>query len=172
MRTYYNPGNIILSFSEIDSLKRGEIAELIFLAVVPDSLMSIFYIYADNFKTDSLLFLDFKSDTLYGFCNSGGKCELTYLKYSDNIHELQQNYPNPWSDYTEIRFSIMEKVEVFLDIYSVDGVRVMSLLDGTQIMEPGEYIVRIESLDLQSGIYFYNIRAGIFSKSKSMILIK
>jgi len=172
MRTYYNPGNIILSFSEIDSLKRGEIAELIFLAVVPDSLMSIFYIYADNFKTDSLLFLDFKSDTLYGFCNSGGKCELTYLKYSDNIHELQQNYPNPWSDYTEIRFSIMEKVEVFLDIYSADGVRVMSLLDGTQIMEPGEYIVRIESLDLQSGIYFYNIRAGIFSKSKSMILIK
>ena len=172
MITAYYPGVIRLSYRDIHALKRGPIADLNFLAVVPDSILSTFDIFASEFFTDSIMFLDMKPVPLYGFCNSGGKCALTYLKYTDNIHNLKQNFPNPWSNFTEIKFSIMERVPVYLEIYSSTGEKVMTLLDGSVTMAPGEYSVSLPANDLNSGVYFYTIRAGIFSDTKKMMLVK
>lgn len=172
MRTTYFPGGIKLSYSSIDALKRGPIADLKFLAVVPDSIISVFDIIPSEFITDSIQFIDMIPIPLFGYCNSGGRCALTYLKFTNSNHNLDQNFPNPWSDYTDIKFSIMENVPVFLDIYSSTGEKVLSLLDGSESLSPGEYSVRISSGDLSSGIYFYSIRAGIFSETRKMILLR
>jgi hypothetical protein len=172
MKTNYAPGSIKLSYSNVNALKRGAIADLKFLAMVPDSVLSIFEVQADNFQTDSLLFLDLKTFPILGYCKSDGKCSLTYLKFTDNIHSLSQNFPNPWSDYTDIKFSIMEKVPVFIDIYSYTGEKVSTLLEGNEILSPGNYALRLYSGELSPGIYFYTIRAGIFSETKKMILVK
>ncbi|MBX3042680.1 MAG: T9SS type A sorting domain-containing protein [Ignavibacteriae bacterium] len=172
MITGYQHGLIRLSFIGINALKRGEIADLKFLSVVPDSIFSTFDIFPADFSTDSIMFLDLIPVPLFGYCNSGGRCNLTYLKFTDNNHNLDQNFPNPWNDYTDIRFSIMERVPVYLEIYNTTGERVMTLLDGTQVMSPGEYSVRLPSDGLNSGVYFYTIRAGIFAETKKMILVK
>jgi len=39
-------------------------------------------------------------------------------------------------------------------------------------MPAGKHSVRFDAKDLNSGLYFYQIKAGDFSQSKKMILIR
>lgn len=172
MKTQYQAGNIRLIFSDIDSLKRGEVAHLKFLTTVPDSSISEFYITTDKFDSDSILFLNILPTDLFGSCITDGNCGLTILKFNDIQTNIFQNNPNPWRDRTEIKFSIKERVPVFIDLYDQSGKKVLTLLDGNLTLSPGEYSVYLNSLNLNSGLYFYTIQAGIFYDTKKMMLIK
>ncbi len=165
-------GKVVFSYRSVDGLLKGKIAEMKFLAVVPDSTFWHFDIIADNFNSDSLLFLDLKSFPVFGFCKSDGKCSLSYLIYKDGEQNLGQNFPNPWSDFTEIHFSILEKVPVTLDLYDINGNKTASLIEESLVFEPGSYKIIINSNELKSGVYYYVINAGVFRDFKKMILVK
>ncbi len=85
-------------------------------------------------------------------------------------YSLGQNYPNPFNPTTVIPYSIRDRVRVRLDVYNVLGQRVARLVDG--VMDPGQYKSTLNVRDLASGIYFYQIKAGTFSKTRKMVILK
>jgi hypothetical protein len=83
---------------------------------------------------------------------------------------LDQNYPNPFNPTTKIKFSIPELSFVTLKVFDVVGNEIETLVN--QEEPAGSYEVQFSAIDLPSGIYFYQLRAGNFVETKKMILIK
>ena len=88
---------------------------------------------------------------------------------------LSQNYPNPFNPTTKIKFGIPSSKDnktrhVELTIFDLTGKQVDQLLN--EDMNPGSYEVEFNGKHLSSGIYFYRLKAGSFTKSVKMVLLK
>ena len=84
--------------------------------------------------------------------------------------ELLQNYPNPFNASTRIEFMIPEADFVQIKLYDASGRMIKFLVN--KKMSAGKHIAHFNGSDLTSGIYFYQVTAGNFSKMKKMILLK
>ena len=107
--------------------------------------------------------------------------EITFLSADDDpvliplVTELQGNYPNPFNPDTKINFSLNENSHVVIDIYNVKGQKVRTLVNNN--MEAGYHSVIWNGRNDQvreagSGIFFYRMKAGTYSSTKKMILMK
>jgi len=83
---------------------------------------------------------------------------------------LTQNYPNPFNPSTTIMFSLPNSEMVSLKIYDIIGREVINLMN--EHKPAGNYSIKFDASSLSSGVYFYNLRAGSFSETKKMILMK
>jgi len=80
--------------------------------------------------------------------------------------------PNPFSATTELRFALQREGRVGIDVYSVTGQRVVSLVNGT--MSAGEHVVRWSGLDshgraVRSGVYYVRMRGDGFDLKRTMV---
>ena len=87
-----------------------------------------------------------------------------------NTYSLSQNYPNPFNPSTKISFDIPSASNVNLTVYNILGAEVKVLAN--EYLAAGKYDVQFRASDLPSGTYFYRLRAGDFTETKKMILIK
>lgn len=91
-----------------------------------------------------------------------------------NEYTLYQNYPNPFNPSTTIEYSLPEKADVTISIYTAIGELVTTLVNGT--IESGYQKVSFNASNLTSGTYIYQIKAvgaeRTFVDTKKMILIK
>jgi len=94
--------------------------------------------------------------------------ELNNIVISDFV--LLQNYPNPLNPSTKIQYQIPEINFVTLMVYDVLGNEIATLVNEEK--PPGSYKVEFNAEGLTSGIYFYQLSAGNFIKTKKMILLK
>jgi hypothetical protein len=81
-----------------------------------------------------------------------------------------QNYPNPCNAGTRIVYTLPAEEQVIIDLYDITGKRIGRLLD-----EPRSSGRHEESLDLSpcsSGVFILRVRAGIYSDSKKMVMVK
>jgi hypothetical protein len=88
-------------------------------------------------------------------------------------YTLTQNYPNPFNPSTKINFSIPASASVTLKIYDVLGNEIAVLIN--EEMQTGIYEVEFNAAAnkvFSSGIYFYKLTAGSFSKTKKMVMVK
>ncbi len=88
---------------------------------------------------------------------------------------LGQNYPNPFNPWTTISYQLPERVFVSLKVYNVLGELVRTLQEGKR--PAGRHTVQWDGEDnsgrfVASGVYFYRITAGNFSKTGKMLLIR
>lgn len=83
---------------------------------------------------------------------------------------LKQNYPNPFNPVTKIEYSLPKNVYTVVKIYNILGKEVATLLD--KFERAGNHFVTYDAANLPSGIYFYTIKAGDFTQTKKMTLIK
>ena len=74
-----------------------------------------------------------------------------------NRFELEQNFPNPFNPSTTIRYSIASASSVKLEIYSISGERVATLVNESQ--DAGRYQVQFVAPGMSSGIYIYRLEA-------------
>jgi len=89
--------------------------------------------------------------------------------------ELEQNYPNPFNPETEIRFQLPQASQVLVRIFNTLGQEIRTLTD--REYEAGFHSVRWDAKDnkgnlVSSGIYLYQLKAGVFSQIKKMSLIR
>jgi parallel beta-helix repeat protein len=84
--------------------------------------------------------------------------------------QLYQNYPNPFNPRTVIGYQLSVSGMVTLIVYDILGNEVATLVD--EYKPAGNYEVELNAQGLTSGIYFYQLRAGAFTSTKSMALIK
>lgn len=85
-------------------------------------------------------------------------------------YSLSQNYPNPFNPSTVIKYSIPQSSLVTLKVYNILGKEVASLVNENK--EAGNYTVNFSAKNLSSGVYFYTIKAGNFTQTKKMTIIK
>lgn len=83
---------------------------------------------------------------------------------------LGQNYPNPFNPSTKIEYSIPEASFVQLKVYDILGNEVAELINGEQ--SAGTYKADFSGSDLASGLYIAQLRAGNYTKTIKMSLLK
>jgi len=95
------------------------------------------------------------------------------VNYNNEIprnFELGQNYPNPFNPNTRIKFSIINKGFVNLEVYNILGKKVNQLVNNN--LDAGSYEINFDGSNLPSGIYIYKLTTNNFSQAKNMTLIK
>ena len=83
---------------------------------------------------------------------------------------LNQNYPNPFNPTTRISFDLPVSFFVNLTVYNLLGKEVKVLVN--ENLSAGKYEADFNASELPGGTYFYRLRAGDFTQTKKMILIK
>lgn len=101
------------------------------------------------------------------------------FKYSEAVEvlinipttiELSQNYPNPFNPETNINFRVPYDSKVKLQIFSLNGELVTTLLE--EEISAGEHNVKFDASNLSSGTYLYRLSVGTNIVTKKMIVIK
>ena len=85
-------------------------------------------------------------------------------------YTLNQNYPNPFNPTTNISYSIPEAGFVEIKVYDAIGKLVTTLVSESK--DAGYYDVEFDGSNLTSGIYLYQIKAGNFTQTKKLVLMK
>ena len=83
---------------------------------------------------------------------------------------LEQNYPNPFNPATNIRYELPISNYVSLKIYDALGNEIESLVNENQ--NAGSYSITFNAANYPSGVYFYKLKAGDFSETRRMVLVK
>ena len=92
------------------------------------------------------------------------------IEINPDKFSLQQNYPNPFNPSTIIKYQVPELTHLTIKIYDVLGNEIGTLVNEEK--PAGEYEVEFDGDGLTSGIYFYQLRAGDYTDTKKMILLK
>ncbi len=88
---------------------------------------------------------------------------------------LYQNYPNPFNPSTTIAFDLPKQANVVIAIYNTLGQKVRTLVNGS--FNPGHHEVVWDGRNdfgtpVSGGVYIYTIKAGDFTRSMKMTLVK
>ncbi|MDZ7765268.1 MAG: T9SS type A sorting domain-containing protein [Melioribacteraceae bacterium] len=120
-------------------------------------------LFADNNEASEDSYWSYETLTFTAEPNSveDGEVPVTFA--------LDQNYPNPFNPSTTIKYSVPEMSDVSLKVYDVLGKEVATLVDAAQI---GSHTVEFDASNLASGLYIYTLKAGSFTSSKKMMLMK
>lgn len=118
--------------------------------------------YNPNSDGDASLLMIYKNDI------------PTSLDGSDNNtlgnYYLAEAYPNPFNPTTTIKFQLPQNSFVTLKIYDILGNEIATLINAE--LPGGEYKVPFNASSLSSGIYLYQIKAGNFTQTKKLTLLK
>jgi hypothetical protein len=93
---------------------------------------------------------------------------------------LLQNYPNPFNPETWVPYKLAQDAHVTIIIYNAKGQAVRILDLGAK--QVGEYVIRTKAAywngrddmgqQVASGVYYYTLRAGNFSATRKMVIVK
>jgi hypothetical protein len=88
---------------------------------------------------------------------------------------LSQNYPNPFNPETEISYVLPKACQIDLSVYNLLGQKVRMLVH--EFQSAGLKNVKWDGKDeygigVASGVYFYKIKAGEFTQSKKMVMLR
>ncbi len=86
----------------------------------------------------------------------------------NNVASISQNYPNPASDKTYIDITLTKNSNISLEVVNLMGQVVYTQNYGT--LNVGIHTISFATKDLNSGIYFYNVKAGNSIYNKKMII--
>jgi hypothetical protein len=97
---------------------------------------------------------------------------LTVLPFS---FSLSQCFPNPFNNQCLIKYSIPIETDVNLNVYNNSGQMVGTLVNDKQ--QPGHYNVtwninNVTQSNLPNGVYFYRLKAGDFTATKKMVILR
>jgi len=83
---------------------------------------------------------------------------------------LSQNYPNPFNPTTKIDFQLPIEGNVKLAVYDNSGKLISEIVNGFRTA--GYHTVNFDAVNLSSGVYFYKLESGDFSKVMKMTVLK
>ncbi len=126
------------------------------------------YSFVDKLLTSGKYFYRLKQIDFGGKHEYSQEVEVSWSPFT--TYKLEQNYPNPFNPTTTIGFGILEKGNVRLSILDILGEEIKILLNEEK--EAGYHSIDFNAIDLPSGVYFYQLRAGEFVETRKMILLR
>jgi len=132
--------------------------------------LKIGYKGPETITTEAVSFFDESGNELPATYGERDKSEALPTSF-----ELSQNYPNPFNPTTTIKYALAKQAKVELVVFNVLGQKVRELVNETQ--KPGYHSIVWDGADnlgdkVATGIYFYRLKAGEFTQSRKMALIK
>lgn len=85
---------------------------------------------------------------------------------------LEQNFPNPFNPTTMIRYTIPKASFVTLEVFTVLGQKVATLVSKEQTSGTYDVPFSLQTHSLPSGVYFYRLMANAFVETKKMMIVK
>lgn len=107
---------------------------------------------------------------LYGVLRTNVLEDTEDVSGIPSAYTLEQNYPNPFNPTTTIGFVLPVRSHVRMKLYNVLGEIVAILVD--EQLPAGEHQVTLNGRGLSSGLYFYQMEAGGFVRSKKLVVLK
>lgn len=83
-------------------------------------------------------------------------------------NSLAQNYPNPFKAETRIDYHLASESSVSLEIRDITGKLVQLIEEGAQ--PAGRHSITIRKANLDTGIYFYTLKAGASGMTRRMVI--
>ena len=83
---------------------------------------------------------------------------------------LDDCYPNPADDFTSIQFKINNTNLVEINLKDSQGRTLKNIL--YEERTEGTHVIRINTIDLPAGIYFYQMKTGFFHETKKLIIAR
>ncbi len=83
---------------------------------------------------------------------------------------LYQNFPNPFNPKTTIHFDIAKRGKIKLDIVSLDGKRIASLVNNEY--DAGSYSADWDASHVASGMYLYRLESDHFTQTRKLLFVK
>jgi len=84
---------------------------------------------------------------------------------------ILQNYPNPFSDKTQIQFYVKDKAQVEIEIFTLQGIKLKAIQ--VDNVHAGTNTITISLPEIPSGTYMYYLHAnGTVSEGKLMTITK
>lgn len=83
---------------------------------------------------------------------------------------LLQNYPNPFSPYTNISYTLEKANPITLELFNSIGTRIATLIDGKQ--SAGKYNIQFDGSTLSSGNYVYRLKTPSETYTRHMTLVR
>jgi hypothetical protein len=103
-----------------------------------------------------------------------GICKISYDGSSSNPQQpdqkgefVAQNFPNPFGDSTIVKYNVKSYGLVTLKIFDVQGTELYSLINEKK--QSGDYEIKLDKLNLNSGTYYYQLFIGDEVGTKKMI---
>jgi pectin methylesterase-like acyl-CoA thioesterase len=85
---------------------------------------------------------------------------------------VSQNYPNPFNPSTVIAFSIAADSHVVLELFSVSGQKIATLINENRAANTYDYELNMNKYNLPSGIYFYRLSGTDIATGKAQVATK
>jgi hypothetical protein len=153
-----------------------------------EALISFHYNTAGNLDTMVYLHMVFPfgmilADSYGNRISLPGLSGLNYFYYNTRVTDvklnnssikefaLSQNYPNPFNPSTTISFSLPSKSVVSLKIFDMLGREIATIVNN-EMLSAGNYSKQWNAQGCCSGVYFYRLRAGTFTETKKLILLR
>lgn len=178
-------GKVILSWkvaSEMNNLgfeidrknNSGLYAELGFVNGSGTSTEENNYHFEDSSPVDGILYYKLVQVDLNGKRNNLAEISVKVNTIPKEF-SLSQNFPNPFNPTTKISFNLAVDSKVNLTVFNLLGQEITTLVNGNYF--PGKYEVIFNAGTLNSGVYFYRLRAlgnngQSFTSVKKMIVTK
>jgi hypothetical protein len=80
---------------------------------------------------------------------------------------LRSNYPNPFTNQTNIAFSTYRMSEIVIEVFDLTGRIVCTLLN--EPVTEGRHVINWDAAGLNNGIYILKMRSGAQSVSRKII---
>ncbi|MFC1538448.1 enolase C-terminal domain-like protein [Candidatus Latescibacterota bacterium] len=96
--------------------------------------------------------------------------QTTVGNNNQEMFSVDPAYPNPANPATTIGFTLAEADHVTVDIYNIAGQKVDTLIDSK--MTAGKHSFIWDSTRFSSGVYFYSVKSGNFSKTMKFTVLK
>ncbi|MBI2661518.1 T9SS type A sorting domain-containing protein, partial [Candidatus Woesearchaeota archaeon] len=192
----FNPGryNVVLEVRDSGGLTDRITKELIVNPRLPGDFNNDdkvdyddFFVFAEHFGSSNAAY-DLNADGVVDFTDfflfADNFGQEARAKLMDLAHQylglprefsLAHNYPNPFNNETAINYALPTDSPVLLEIYNIKGQKVRTLHQG--YMPAGSYTAKWDGRDnygnaVGSGVYFYQLNAGSFSKANKMVMVK
>lgn len=123
------------------------------------------YSYRVKYRDHNLKWSDWSNITSFSVKTGVDAAETTTMAYG-----LAQNFPNPFNTITTIAYQIPKNAHVSIKIFNVLGQNVMTLVDEEK--DAGSHTVQLDTTELSSGLYYYEMCSGDFKASRRFNLIK
>jgi len=125
---------------------------------------------AGNSNLESITELKRKAGIIQQFYDTQIITGIDEKRVQKLTYNLSQNYPNPFNPTTTINYSVPERTNVELSIYSVLGEKVTTLVNEEKL--GGEYKVNFNALNIASGVYYYELKTKDYVSARKMLLVK
>jgi spore coat protein A, manganese oxidase len=114
--------------------------------------------------------LDHEENDMMQYMDVQPRLRKDSVDENPELFTLEQNYPNPFNPSTTIRFNLPEDSPVELKVFNSIGQEVTTLAEGD--FAAGIHAVTFNAGTLASGTYIARIKAGSYTASKKMLLVR